>query len=161
MMHILDMVKSRISNKLKKASANEPQANRHSDSAVAMKAPLTRQLTQDEITETELALKRLHAEKQRLEQLLNCTPDRKHYPSSLRSSGTSSYSNSCEDVSTNNNVRKELVRIPRYQQKVAFLLHNAITAEVSTRNCMLCLSCKRNSNSPFINLMETLIAKKS
>ena len=126
MMHIFDMVKARVSQKAKKASAKNTQL--HSGSQAGqnnnMKAPLTRKLTQEQINEAELALKRLQAEKRRLEDLLNCASD-KHLASQR------SYSNSCEDVS-NNNVRKELVRVPRYQQKVAFMLHNVFTAEVST-----------------------------
>lgn len=126
MMHILDLVKGRVSQKPKKTStkkATQQHAGNHS-SGQYVKAPLTRKLTQDEITEAELALKRLQAEKRRLEDLLNCVSD-KH----LLASQTS-YSNSCEDVS-NNNVRKEQVRVPRYQQKIAFMLHNVFTAEVS------------------------------
>lgn len=133
MVHILDMVKSRFTNKLKKTSGSGSHDSQQSNPSVPMKAPLTRKLTQDEITETELALKRLQAEKQRLEEILNTSSSRRHL-SSLRSSNSSSYSNSCEDVSTNNNVRKELVKIPRYQQKIAFLLHNVFTAEVSIAN---------------------------
>lgn len=134
MMHILDLFKTRVSNKAKKASAAASHSTvEHLDGARPMKAPLTRKLTQDEITEAELALKRLQAEKKRLEDLLNCSPDtscNRHIFS--EHSTSSSYSNSCEDVSTNNNVRKEVVRIPRYQQKVAFILHNTFTKEVSS-----------------------------
>lgn len=127
MVHILDMVKSRLSNKSKKATAAHSHASQQSEAPNSTKLPLSRKLTQDEITETELALTRLQAETQRLEELLNSG----RHIAALCSSGTPSYSNSCEDVSSNNNVRKELVKIPRYQQKVAFLLHDVFTPSVS------------------------------
>lgn len=124
MMHIFDVVKARVSQKAKKASSRSTQQSTASKQGHNMKAPLTRKLTQDEINEAELALERLQAEKRRLEDLLNRVSD-KHSISSQKS-----YSNSCEDVS-NNNVHKELVRVPRYQQKTAFILHNVFSAEVS------------------------------
>lgn len=128
MMHILDLFKASVShNKVKKAKATKSKVVQRAESMV-MKTPLTRKLTQGEINDAELALKRLQAEKKRLEDLLNAGSDR-HLQSQY--SHTSSYSNSCEDVSTNNNVRKELVRVPRYQQKVAFILHDVFTSEVS------------------------------
>jgi len=124
MMHFLRKVKSRVSNKAKKATAKS--VYQQSANTEQMKAPLTRKLTQDEINEAELALKRLQAEKNRLEDLLNGSSGR-HFTSQR----SCSYTNSNEDVSnTNNNYEKETIRVPRYQQKVAFILHKMFTNEV-------------------------------
>lgn len=126
-MHIVDLIKAHASNKAKKAASKKnttatttQQQTTTSSSGQYMKAPLKRQLTADEITEAELALKRIQEEKKRLEDLLNRASDRHLL-----------YTTQSDDVH-NNNVRKELVRVPRYQQKVAFMLHNVFTEEVSS-----------------------------
>lgn len=133
MMHIIDLVKAQRSIKSKKVASKKASAGQCGQASQSMKPPLTRKLTQDEITEAELALKRLQAEKKRLEDLLNGASDR-HL---LHSTYTT-------DVS-NNNVRKELVRVPRYQQKVAFMLHNVFSEEVS-KNYILNKPVKHHTN---------------
>lgn len=133
-MHIVDLIKAHASVKVNKTSTatKSGRATQSTQSSVFVKPPLTRKLTADEITEAELALKRLQAEKKRLEDLLNTASDR--HLSHTATSTAASAGQTEEPSSNNNNVRKEHVRVPRYQQKVAFKLHNVFTEEVSLQH---------------------------
>lgn len=121
-MHIVDLLKAHVPVKAKKTRQVKQRSLSQTcpPTSAPVKQPLRRTLTADEITEAELALKRLQAEKKRLEDLLNSASDRhliyQQQPNT--------------DIANNNNVRKELIRVPRYQQKTAFMLHNVFSDEV-------------------------------
>jgi len=121
MMHVIDMLKGRISTKAKKT--NKAHRSNSTPLPVRTKPVLSRKLTVEEINDAELALKRLQAEKLRLEEILNQASEdhlaHRHECSSISS------------ASSNNNVRRENVKVPRYQQKVAFMMHSVFTDEVS------------------------------
>lgn len=124
MMHIVDLLKARVPVKAKRTRHTKQRSMSQTATPTSppVKQPLRRTLTADEITEAELALKRLQAEKKRLEDLLNTASDRHLVYQQQQPS---------DDENTNNNVKKELIRVPRYQQKVAFMLHDVFSAEVS------------------------------